>query len=144
MKTSASMVDVFEGDSAEKRNIVSVESAKLSNLQASPKLSTANDSVGESNTAPAANSLTTKNNGKVQNMHATDERLSSKDGISSSENLNTSQRRVSLPGKIDNKENGLDSTPKVPSYMAPTKSVKAKLRGQGSPRFSHDVIEKNG
>ncbi|GLU17120.1 hypothetical protein SLE2022_335140 [Rubroshorea leprosula] len=28
--------------------------------------------------------------------------------------------------------------------MAPTESVMAKLRGQGSPRFARDVIEKNG
>ncbi|GLT45354.1 hypothetical protein SLA2020_191890 [Shorea laevis] len=146
MKTSASsMVDVFEGDSAEKWNVVSVASAKLSNLEANPKLSTANDSVEESNTAPAVHSQPTERNGKVENMHATDEQLSSKDGIISSENLNTSQRRASLLEKIDNKENGLYSTPKVLSYMAPTKSAKAKLRGQGSPRFSsRNVIEKNG
>ncbi|GLT35361.1 hypothetical protein SLA2020_098220 [Shorea laevis] len=116
MKTSASfMVDVFEGNSVEKGNVVSVESAKLSNLEANPKLSTTNDSVEESNTAPAVHSQPTESNGKVENMHATDEQLSSKDGIISSENLNTNQRRASLPRKIDNKENGLYGTPKVPS-----------------------------
>ncbi|GLT50262.1 hypothetical protein SLA2020_237580 [Shorea laevis] len=119
-------------------------SAKISNLEANPKLSTAKDSVEESNTAPAVDSQPTESNGKVGNMHASDKQLNSKDGILSSENLNTGQRRASLPGKIDNKENGLYSTPKVPSYMAPTESVKAKLRGQGSPRFLCDAIEKNG
>ncbi|GLU17117.1 hypothetical protein SLE2022_335110 [Rubroshorea leprosula] len=127
-----------------RRNVVSVASAKVSNLEANPKLSTANDSVEESNTAPAVDSQPTEGNGKVENMHATDKQLSSKDGTFSRENLNTGQRRASLPRKIDNKENGLYSTPKVLSYMAPTESVKAKLRGQGSPRFSCDVIEKNG
>ncbi|KAM7269692.1 hypothetical protein ACFE04_025189 [Oxalis oulophora] len=59
-------------------------------------------------------------------------------------NHKSSQRRASLPIKIDQSENGIQSTPKVPSYMAPTESAKARLRGQGSPRFVDDVIvEKN-
>ncbi|CAN4124374.1 unnamed protein product [Withania somnifera] len=55
---------------------------------------------------------------------------------------NMVNRRVSLPAKHD-----VDaSTPtnrKVPSYMAPTKSAKAKLKEQASPRFGQDVAEKN-
>ncbi|XVE63803.1 hypothetical protein DITRI_Ditri07aG0049600 [Diplodiscus trichospermus] len=34
--------------------------------------------------------------------------------------------------------------PKVPSYMAPTEGAKARLRGQGSLRFTHEAVEKNG
>ncbi|MBA0573294.1 hypothetical protein Golob_000574 [Gossypium lobatum] len=34
--------------------------------------------------------------------------------------------------------------PKVPSYMAPTASAKARLRGQGSPMFTPEAVEKNG
>ncbi|KAG9459222.1 hypothetical protein H6P81_003730 [Aristolochia fimbriata] len=58
------------------------------------------------------------------------------------ENIKTSKRRASLPAKAD--ENGLPSTPALPSYMAATESAKAKLRGQGSPRFGSDATEKNG
>ncbi|CAN6456029.1 unnamed protein product [Victoria cruziana] len=50
----------------------------------------------------------------------------------------TSKRRSSFP------ENGLHKSPALPSYMAATESAKAKLRGQGSPRFGSDGTEGNG
>ncbi|GKV50752.1 hypothetical protein SLEP1_g57448 [Rubroshorea leprosula] len=62
---------------AEKRNVASVASTKPSNLKANPKLLTASDSVEESNTAPAVDLQPTESNGKVENMHASDEQLSS-------------------------------------------------------------------
>ncbi|KAJ6418383.1 hypothetical protein OIU84_001704 [Salix udensis] len=40
-------------------------------------------------------------------------------------------------------ENGLQSSPSLPSYMAATESAKAKLRMQGSPRFNQDRVEIN-
>ncbi|CAL1357336.1 unnamed protein product [Linum trigynum] len=67
------------------------------------------------------------------------------DGLTGSENLKTSQRRASLPANTDQQENGGLGIPKRPSYMAPTESVRAKLRAQGSPVFAQDVVvEKDG
>ncbi|GLT36965.1 hypothetical protein SLA2020_113090 [Shorea laevis] len=141
---ASNAADVCEGDSAEKRNVVSVALSKPSNLEENLTLLSGNDSVVESSTSLAVDTQPTESNAKVENTPDTIKELSSKDGNISSESLNTSQRRASLPEKIDNQENGVHSTQKVPSYMASTESVKAKLRGQSSPRFSLDVVEKNG
>ncbi|CAN6442288.1 unnamed protein product [Victoria cruziana] len=54
------------------------------------------------------------------------------------DNQKISKRRSST------QDNGLHSSPMLPSYMAATESAKAKLRCQGSPRFSSDGIEGNG
>ncbi|KAF9605786.1 hypothetical protein IFM89_018452 [Coptis chinensis] len=60
----------------------------------------------------------------------------------------TSRRRASLTAMQENPENGIQNSPTVPSYMAATKSAKAKLREQGSPRvgqdMAQDTAEKNG
>lgn len=56
---------------------------------------------------------------------------------------NNYQRRASLPANFNDQENELHNTPRVPSYMAPTESAKARLRGQGSPRFATDIVDKN-
>ncbi|CAJ2647876.1 unnamed protein product [Trifolium pratense] len=56
---------------------------------------------------------------------------------------NNYQRRASLPANFNDQENELHNTPRLPSYMAPTESAKARLRGQGSPRFATDVLDKN-
>lgn len=55
---------------------------------------------------------------------------------------NKVNRRVSLPAKHE-VDASTPTTRKVPSYMAPTKSAKAKLKEQASPRFGQDVAEKN-
>lgn len=58
---------------------------------------------------------------------------------------NMVNRRVSLPAKhdVDASTPTTPTTRKVPSYMAPTKSAKAKLKEQASPRFGQDVAGKN-
>ncbi|CAL0315162.1 unnamed protein product [Lupinus luteus] len=53
------------------------------------------------------------------------------------------QRRASLPGNFNDQDNESHNTPRLPSYMAPTESAKAKLRAQGSPRFASDLADKN-
>lgn len=60
------------------------------------------------------------------------------------ENQKSSKRRASLTANLDCHEDVLNNTPTLPSYMAATKSAKAKLRGLTSPRISSDGIEKNG
>lgn len=61
-------------------------------------------------------------------------------------NSKNSLRRASLPANFNSQENGVHNTPspRVPSYMAPTESAKAKLRAQGSPRFATELLDKNG
>ncbi|RDX83185.1 Protein IQ-DOMAIN 31, partial [Mucuna pruriens] len=56
---------------------------------------------------------------------------------------NNCQRRASLPANFNDQDNELYNTPRLPSYMAPTESAKAKLRAQGSPRFATDLLDKN-
>ncbi|KAL9325383.1 hypothetical protein ACSQ67_006028 [Phaseolus vulgaris] len=52
------------------------------------------------------------------------------------------QRRASLPANFTDLENVLpNNTPRVPSYMAPTESTKARLRGQCSPRSVTDLAD---
>lgn len=52
-------------------------------------------------------------------------------------------RRASVQGKQERTENGVQSSPTLPSYMAATESAKAKLRAQGSPRLGQDSGERN-
>ncbi|XP_022734785.1 protein IQ-DOMAIN 31-like [Durio zibethinus] len=143
-KTSSSDApDVSEQESAEKMRDVTATLSKLSNLEAGPKISSEDASLDESNVCPAVDLPPAENNGKIENMPVTEE-LTSKDEQVSNENSKANQRRASFPAKIDNQENDLNTTPKVPSYMAPTESAKARLKGQGSSRFIREVVEKNG
>ncbi|KAI9175086.1 hypothetical protein LWI28_027075 [Acer negundo] len=60
------------------------------------------------------------------------------------DNENTkSGRKAYTPAKQERAENGLQSSPALPSYMAATESAKAKLRLQGSPRSGQESVEKN-
>ncbi|KAJ6387133.1 hypothetical protein OIU78_016948 [Salix suchowensis] len=52
-------------------------------------------------------------------------------------------KKPSFTLKPERVENGLQSSPSLPSYMAATESAKAKLRMQGSPRFNQDRVEIN-
>ncbi|CAF2090636.1 BnaA06g34010D [Brassica napus] len=76
--------------------------------------------------------------------------ISSENGNAVSEDTKTSDRRASLPAKIESQQqdDGLttQSGRKIPSYMAPTASAKARVRGgQGSPRIGgQEKPEKNG
>ncbi|KAF4391872.1 hypothetical protein G4B88_011515 [Cannabis sativa] len=81
--------------------------------------------------------------GKNEDIQELNQELSCKDDCIRNDSQKTSQRRASLPAKFDPQENVVHDTPKLPSYMAPTESAKARLRGQGSPRLSRDVVEKN-
>ncbi|GAB2269950.1 IQ-domain [Dionaea muscipula] len=83
-----------------------------------------------------------ESNGKDENVPPSNEESKSKNDSPLSEHQK-SARRASLPAKQDHVEDGIQNTPKLPSYMAATESAKAKLRGQGSPRFSQDGAEKN-
>ncbi|XWS34056.1 hypothetical protein CRYUN_Cryun21dG0006500 [Craigia yunnanensis] len=143
-KTSSSDApDVSEQESAEKMRDVTATLSKPSNLEADLKFSSEDASLYESNVCPAIDSPPAEKNGKIENMPVTEE-LSSKDEQVINESSKANRRRASLPTKTENQENGLNTMPKVPSYMAPTESAKARLKGQGSPRFTREAVEQNG
>ncbi|KDP31222.1 hypothetical protein JCGZ_11598 [Jatropha curcas] len=79
---------------------------------------------------------------KDENTLVTNGELNHKEDPSSNENHKISKKASNLV-KQERAENGLQSSPALPSYMAATESAKAKLRAQGSPRFSQDGAEKN-
>ncbi|KAL9239535.1 hypothetical protein vseg_013846 [Gypsophila vaccaria] len=81
-------------------------------------------------------------NEKVENTHVPNGELKTTIESMPSENQKSS-RRASLSAKQEHEEDGLQNTPKLPSYMQATQSAKAKLRGQGSPRLGQDSAEKN-
>ncbi|MBA0873382.1 hypothetical protein Goshw_001389 [Gossypium schwendimanii] len=141
--SSSNDPDVLEQESAEKIRDVTATLSELSILEADLKFSSEHASLGEPIVCPAVDFPPAKNNGKIEHMPLTEE-LNSKDEQVGDESSNTNQRRASFPAKIDNQANGLNHMPKVPSYMAPTESAKARLRGQGSPRFIPEAVEKNG
>ncbi|CAM8909829.1 unnamed protein product [Rhodiola kirilowii] len=66
--------------------------------------------------------------------------LQSKEDSNGKENQK-SRRRKSISTKHEYPENDSHNTPTLPSYMQATKSAKAKLRAQGSPRLSQDSTE---
>lgn len=89
--------------------------------------------------APITVLQTSVQNGGDDKIQGVNEDLNDGDKIIS----NNYQRRASLPANFNDKDNELHNTPRLPSYMAPTESAKARLRGQGSPRFATDLADKN-
>ncbi|RID45326.1 hypothetical protein BRARA_I02066 [Brassica rapa] len=90
-----------------------------------------------------------KNDKAEEEIQEPDVQISSENGNAASENTKQSDRRASLPAKIENQQQDdgvTHSGRKIPSYMAPTASAKARVRGgQGSPRFGgQEKPEKNG
>ncbi|VVA91299.1 unnamed protein product [Arabis nemorensis] len=84
----------------------------------------------------------TSDKGEV--LKCSDVKVSSENGNIGSDNTKPTERRVSLSANIDNQDDGLKhSGRKIPSYMAPTASAKARVKGEGSPRFSQEKTEKN-
>uniref|UniRef100_A0A0D3E7L6 DUF4005 domain-containing protein n=1 Tax=Brassica oleracea var. oleracea TaxID=109376 RepID=A0A0D3E7L6_BRAOL len=90
-----------------------------------------------------------KNDKAEEEIQEPDVQISSENGNAASEFTKQSDRRASLPAKIENQQQDdgvTHSGRKIPSYMAPTASAKARVRGgQGSPRFGgQEKHEKNG
>ncbi|KDO76075.1 hypothetical protein CISIN_1g008271mg [Citrus sinensis] len=80
--------------------------------------------------------------GKDETIPMTNGNFEPKEDSTNNEN-NKSSRKAAVLTKQEHAENGLQSSPSLPSYMAATESAKAKLRLQGSPRSSQDSAEKN-
>ncbi|KAG9159770.1 hypothetical protein Leryth_007785 [Lithospermum erythrorhizon] len=78
-----------------------------------------------------------ENGQRVESNPSVDGEMNSKDHQVSNDNQKTRRRR-SLPAKQEYPENVSQNTPNLPSYMAATKSAKAKLRAQGTPKVEED------
>lgn len=135
------------GDSAEKMKVetaVSVSELPEAETKAEPLpvilVNETSDSLPNDQTVVEVSQV--ENHGKDENIPVENGELSSKEDAISNENQKSSWK-ASIPAKPECAENGIETSPKLPSYMAATESAKAKLRGQGSPRIGQDVSEKN-
>ncbi|KAK4263424.1 hypothetical protein QN277_028831 [Acacia crassicarpa] len=124
-------------DSADKMKSVGVPKPKQSDLEKSLGFQ-AKDENGHSRKNPIADSQTSLKNGKeVIQGDSEDLKING--------NPQNSLRRASLPPSFNDQDNkSSHNTPRVPSYMAPTESAKAKLRAQGTPGFAGDLLDKIG
>ncbi|XP_010496020.1 PREDICTED: protein IQ-DOMAIN 31-like isoform X2 [Camelina sativa] len=88
---------------------------------------------------------TAETNDKGDDLKCSEVEISSENSNVCSDNTKPTERRALLPAKIDNQDHGLThSGRKIPSYMAPTASAKARVKGESSPRFSLEKTEING
>ncbi|EOA39864.1 hypothetical protein CARUB_v10008540mg [Capsella rubella] len=88
---------------------------------------------------------TAETNDKGEDLKCSDVKVISEHSNVCSDNTKPTERKVLLPAKIDNQDHGLtQSGRKIPSYMAPTASAKARVKGEESPRFSLEKTEING
>ncbi|PRQ40829.1 putative IQ motif, EF-hand binding protein [Rosa chinensis] len=122
---------------------VEVSVSKHSDLEECMELPPTDETLQKLDDHPSVDMQSMEKNGKNEEVQALNEVLTSADNFISNEDQKTSQRRASLPVKFDHRDNGVQTTPRVPSYMAPTESARARLKGQSSPRFARDVIDKN-
>ncbi|KAJ6808338.1 protein IQ-DOMAIN 31-like [Iris pallida] len=81
---------------------------------------------------------------KDENISVMNGELSLKEEHAFNENQKTNKRRASFSAKPEYTEDGVQNSPKLPSYMQATESAKAKLRAQNSPSFGTDSAEKSG
>ncbi|KAM2781752.1 hypothetical protein FF1_011499 [Malus domestica] len=142
---SAAPDDSEQGTSeiSEKMVNLAVAVSKQSDLEGSLELPSADEPMEKLDDHPSGDIQPMENAGTSEGIEAINQVPNSRDHIIGNKDKKTSQRRASLPMKFDHQENGVHNSPRVPSYMAPTASAKARLRGQGSPKFDQDIVEKN-
>ncbi|KAG5050582.1 hypothetical protein JHK87_002780 [Glycine soja] len=139
------VIDVSEqgpNASSAKEKDSTVPKSKESDPEKGHGQQTKDKNDNEPHNDPIAVSKTSVKKGENEGIQVVSENLNGGDNCIS----NNSQRRASLPANINEQENELYNTPvtpRLPSYMAPTESAKARLRGQGSPRFTTDLVDKN-
>lgn len=107
-----------------------------------PVESTSKEEIVPDEQATVESQVLTENTKKEENVVAANGGLGQKEDLTSIDNQK-SGRKASTPAKQERAENGVQTAPALPSYMAATESAKAKLKVQGSPRFGQDETEKN-
>ncbi|CAH2037739.1 unnamed protein product [Thlaspi arvense] len=95
--------------------------------------------VEKEENSPDDENITAETNDKGEDLKCSDVKVSSKDGCIGSYNTKPSERRVSLHANTDNQDDGR----KIPSYMAPTASAKARVKGESSPRLSQETLRRH-
>lgn len=128
---------------SQKMKHVEASVSKYSDLEKCMELPPADEPLQKSDDHPSVEMQSLENNVTNEEVPAINKVLTTAENFISNKDQKTSQRRASLPVKLDQRENGVQTTPRVPSYMAPTESARARLKGQGSPRFARDMVEKN-
>ncbi|KAA8540939.1 hypothetical protein F0562_024923 [Nyssa sinensis] len=143
---SSSVQDVLEqslSDSAERKKETTVTVSKLPDIETAPEPLIVNEAIDLlPNDQTAVELQPSEKRGKGESIPVTNGELSPKEDLTGNENQK-SCRKASPSAKPERAENGLQSRPTLPSYMAATESAKAKLRGQSSPRFGQDEPEKH-
>lgn len=118
--------------------------SKLPDVEATPEPV----ELTETSDLPAANQgaddlkLFMEGSGEDETIPVTNVEVNLREDSKNNEN-HKSGRKASVAARQECAENGLQSSPQLPSYMAATESAKAKLRLQGSPRSGQDGTEKN-
>lgn len=102
---------------------------------------TGKDIETHSEEAAVESKILTESSKKDENIPVPNGVSSQKEDLTSNDNQKSS-KKASTPAKQERSENGLQSSPTLPSYMAATESAKAKLRAQGSPRLGLEGTEK--
>ncbi|XP_061338797.1 protein IQ-DOMAIN 29-like isoform X2 [Gastrolobium bilobum] len=125
--------------SSEKMKDLTVHKSKGSDPEKDLGQQAKGENDNEPHNDPIAVLQTSVENGRDERIQGVSKDLNGGDNCIS----NNCQRRASLPANFNDQDNELHNTPRVPSYMAPTESAKAKLKGQGSPRFATDLVDKN-
>ncbi|CAN6848463.1 hypothetical protein Bca4012_052081 [Brassica carinata] len=139
-------------DSVQKESPGDEVSAHVVDTPEEEKVKDSTETVSKDESSPALDAMEQDELKTEERNDKAEEEIQEPDLQISSENGNDtkpSDRRASLPAKIENhhQEEGLThSGRKIPSYMAPTASAKARVRGgQGSPRFGgQEKPGKNG
>ncbi|XP_057952283.1 protein IQ-DOMAIN 31-like isoform X2 [Malania oleifera] len=129
-------------DSAQNMNEITETQSILPDVETSPGALVVNVAIDLLHDDQAVTPLQPLDSGrkdeKDENISVANGGLDTKE--STSKENQKSSKKVS---RQELGENGLQSSPTLPSYMAATESAKAKLRGQGSPRLGADGTEKN-
>ncbi|KAI9111886.1 hypothetical protein K1719_017576 [Acacia pycnantha] len=121
--------------SAEKTKDSAVSKSKQSDHDQSPV-----QQPEDEHDSPIANLLSGLKNDEGDGIQGVSEDLNCITSVSPK----NCQRRASLPAKFDSQDDSVQKTPRLPSYMAPTESAKARVKGQGSPRLVAELVDKTG
>uniref|UniRef100_A0A2P2LWQ1 Calmodulin binding protein n=1 Tax=Rhizophora mucronata TaxID=61149 RepID=A0A2P2LWQ1_RHIMU len=142
LRKESTLVTSKQADLAE--NMPTLATLDLPNVHTIPEPLESNETSEEPQCGEAffESKPSVESGGKDEDGPVTNGDLGHKEDPNSDENQK-SGRKTSSASKQEHTENGLQSSPMLPSYMATTESAKAKLRLQGSPRFSQNGSEKN-
>uniref|UniRef100_A0A2P2LWQ0 Uncharacterized protein MANES_06G095300 n=3 Tax=Rhizophora mucronata TaxID=61149 RepID=A0A2P2LWQ0_RHIMU len=140
MKKGSTLVTAKQSDLVE--NLPTLTTVDLPDVQRIPEPTNEAYKEPQCDDAFVESKPLVQSGGKDEKTPVTNGDLGHKEDSTGKKNQKSGQKTLSA-SKQERAENGLQSSPTLPSYMAATESAKAKLRAQGSPRFSQNGSEKN-